>query len=70
MQINHMIEWLAILILSEIPERQIWEAAILKAGKRSKELRPEDTRSQAKKYLDYRAERLKRIMSSPPRRRY
>lgn len=66
----HPIEWLAILILAEVPERPIWEAAIVKAAKRAKELKPKDNRSQVKKYLDYKAESLRRIISSPPRRWY
>jgi len=65
----HLIEWLAVLLLAEEPERQIWEEAITKAGRRANEFRPKDTRSLVKKYLDE-ANRKKEISASPPRRRF
>ena len=68
--VNHLIEWLAILILAEIAEGPIWETAIEKPEKRSKEVIPIDTRTPVQKHMDYQAERLRRKITSPPRRRY
>lgn len=39
MRVVHLSEWLAILLLTEAPERPIWESAIEKAARRAQELR-------------------------------
>lgn len=64
----HLAQWLAVFLRAEAPERPIWECAIDKAGKRSKELRVRLTIAQ---HLQIRQEReLLKILGPPPRRHY
>jgi hypothetical protein len=62
----YMAEWLATLLLAEMPLRPIWERAIEKAGKRSKELRIKRT---ARQLYEERRQWLQQISATPPPRK-
>lgn len=59
--------WLATLLRAEAPERPIWEGAIDKAEKRSKELRVKLT---IRQQLEVRQRELELLPGPPPRPRY
>jgi hypothetical protein len=62
----HLAKWLAVLLRAEAPERPIWERAIEKAGKRSKELR---VRLTIQQHFDARLERQWELFVGPPPRK-
>lgn len=64
----YLAKWLAVLLRAEAPERPIWERAIEKAGKRSRELHVRLTIPQQFQVRRQRA--LDISEGPPPRRRY
>ena len=63
--IANMARWLAILVLADAPERDIWERAIDKARKRAPELRVKLT---LEEHFQVARERKRKIEMGPPRR--